>query len=82
MRQEIETLNKEQKELNRKIDELELDLENENSKKRQLERDINEFNIELQTKKATGGNKEESHKIVWLREELSKKNAEIQVAQR
>ena len=82
LRQEIDTLNREQKELNRKIEEFEKELEIENGKKRQLERDINEFNIQLQSQKATGGGKEESHKIVWLREELSKKTTEIQVAQK
>lgn len=49
LRQEIDQLNHEQKELNAKIAEIEEELEAENRKKRQLERDINELSIQIAT---------------------------------
>ena len=45
LRQEIDQLNHEQKELHAKIAEIEEELEAENRKKRQLEKDINELSI-------------------------------------
>ncbi len=45
LRQEIDSLNHEQKELSAKLQELEGDLDQENQKKRQLERDINELSL-------------------------------------
>ena len=81
LRQEIDQLNHEQKELHAKIAEIEEELEAENKKKRQLERDINELSIQIATQKAVGG-KDESQRIVWLREELAKKQVEIQNHQR
>ena len=76
LRHEIEQLNHEQKELHAKIAEIEEELEAENRKKRQLERDINDLSIQIATQKAAGG-KDESSRIVWLREELAKKQIEI-----
>ena len=74
-------MNHEQKDLHAKIAEIEEELEAENKKKRQLERDINELSIQIATQKAAGG-KDESQRIVWLREELAKKQVEIQNHQR
>ena len=47
LREEIDSLNQEQKELSHKLQELECDLEQENGKKRQLERDINELSLQI-----------------------------------
>ena len=74
-------MNREQSELQSKIAEIEEELETEQSKKRQLERDINELSIQMNTQKAAG-NKDESQRVVWLREELAKKNVEVTNAQR
>lgn len=81
LRQEIETLNREQADLNEKIAEIEEELEAEAAKKRQLERDINELSLQINSQRAAGG-KEESQRVGWLREELAKKQLEIQGAQR
>lgn len=81
LRQEIDMLNREQKELNQKIEETEIEVENEKSKKRQIEREINELNIQINSQKVSGA-KEESQRIVWMREEIAKKQIEINSAQR
>jgi len=66
--------------LQTKIDELERELEAERSKKRTAERELSEINIQANQKKLIGG--QESSKIQWLREELVKKNTQIQAANR
>jgi chromosome segregation ATPase len=78
---EIDQLNREQGELQGRIQEIEEELENEAHKKRQLERDINELSLQINSQKAAGS-KEESQRVGWLREELAKKQMEIQSAQR
>ena len=78
---EIDQLNREQGELQGRIQEIEEELENEAHKKRQLERDINELSLQINSNKAAGS-KEESQRVGWLREELAKKQMEIQSAQR
>lgn len=75
LRGEIDTLNRETTELQAKIQEIEEELEAENQKKRQLERDINELTIQVSSQKL--GLKEEPQRIVWLREELAKKQLEV-----
>lgn len=75
LRGEIDTLNRETSELQAKIQEIEEELEAENQKKRQLERDINELTIQVSSQKL--GLKEEPQRIVWLREELAKKQLEV-----
>ena len=81
LRQEIDTLNKDQSDLNSKIAEIEEELEIESQKKRLLEREINELSIQINTQKVAG-NKDESQRVGWLREELAKKAVEISNAQR
>jgi uncharacterized protein YlxW (UPF0749 family) len=81
LHEEIETLNREQLDLNEKIAEIEQELEQEKSKKRQIEREINELNIQISSQKAAGA-RDESQRMAWLREELSKKQVEIMNAQR
>ncbi|CDW77582.1 ww domain containing protein [Stylonychia lemnae] len=79
LRHEIDNLNREQKDLQKKIQSYEEDLDNEKSKKRQLERDINELNIQLNSKKAIG---DDSQRVQYIKDEISKKQVEIQQAQR
>ena len=81
LKEEIDQLNREQGELQGRIQEIEEELENEAHKKRQLERDINELSLQINSNKAAGS-KEESQRVGWLREELAKKQMEIQSAQR
>ena len=74
-------MNHEQRELNAKIKEIEEELEGESRKKRQIEKDINELSIQIATQRnANGGGKDESQRVVWLREELVKKQTEIAAA--
>ena len=75
-------MNQEQRELNAKIKEIEEELEGESRKKRQIEKDINELSIQIATQKNANGGKDESQRVVWLREELVKKQTEIAAAQR
>ena len=81
LRQEIETLNREHRDLSSKVQEVEEELEGEHSKKRQLEREINDLSIQINTQKAVGA-RDESQRVVWLREELAKKQVEVSNAQR
>ena len=81
LRQEIETLNREHRDLSSKVQEVEEELEGEHSKKRQLEREINDLSIQINTQKAVG-TRDESQRVVWLREELAKKQVEVSNAQR
>lgn len=60
---------------------MEGDLDQENQKKRQLEREINELSLQINSQKAAGA-KEESQRVQWLREELTKKQVEVNNAQR
>lgn len=63
------------------LQELEADLEQEHAKKRQMERDINELSLQINAHKAAGA-KDESQRVSWLREELAKKQLEVNNAQR
>ncbi len=81
LRHEIDSLNQEQRELSLKLQELETELDQENHKKRQLERDINELSLQINSQKAAGA-KDESQRVSWLREELQKKQIEVNNAQR
>ena len=58
LRQEMDQLKNEQRELNAKIAEIEEELDQENQKKRQLERDINELSIQINSQKAAGAKDE------------------------
>ena len=61
---------------------LEKDTDSERTKKRQLEREINELNIQLNSQKIAGTSAEDSTRTKWLRDEIAKKQSEIQSAQR
>ena len=56
-------------------------MEQEHAKKRQMERDINELSLQINAHKAAGA-KDESQRVSWLREELAKKQLEVNNAQR
>lgn len=81
LKKEVESLNKEQKSLQNKIDDLEKEFDQEKVKKRQVEKELNELQINMNTKLISGQD-DESTRVKYLRDEISKKQMQITSAQR
>ena len=73
LREEVDQLNRQQRALQSKIEELEHDLEGERARKRTAEREINELNLKISQKKLTGTSEQETSRMQFLREEIAKK---------
>lgn len=84
LKDEVDSLNREQRVLQGKIDQTDRALEAERAKKRAAEREMNEINLQINQKRLSGaaaGNGE-STRIQYLREEIAKKQVQISTAQR
>lgn len=74
LKEQVDSLNREQRTLQARLKELESELEDEKARKRTAERELNEFNLQLnQTRVGSETNQQEAQRIQFLREEIAKK---------
>ena len=74
LREQVETLNRQQRTLKAKVTELETELEDERARKRAAERELNELNLQINQNRGAGNeNQREAQRIQFLREEIAKK---------
>jgi uncharacterized protein YlxW (UPF0749 family) len=78
--QEVESLNREQRTLQAKIDEFERELEGERTRKRALEREVNELSLQINHKRLAGVGSSETSRMQFLKEEIAKKQVQISTA--
>ena len=83
LKEQVESLNRQQKSLKSRTNELEAELEDERSRKRAAERELNELNLQIsQNRVNSGTNQQEAQRIQFLREEIAKKQVQISAVQR
>ena len=83
LREQVDSLNRQQKSLQGRVNELESELEDEKARKRAGERELNELNLQITQNRVSGsGNQQEAQRIQFLREEIAKKQVQISAVQR
>ncbi len=74
LREQVDNLNREQRTLQTRLNELETELEDERARKRAAEREINELNLQIgHNKIGNSSNQQEAQRSQFLREEIAKK---------
>ena len=82
LREEVESLNEEQRNLQSRVKELERELEDERARKRTAERQVNELNLQISQNKLSSTGQQETSRMQFLREEIAKKQVQIATVQR
>ena len=83
LREQVDNLNREQRTLQTRLNELETELEDERARKRAAEREINELNLQIgHNKVGNSSNQQEAQRIQFLREEIAKKQVQVSAVNR
>ena len=84
LREQVDTLNRQQRTLQTRLNQLETELEDERARKRAAERELNELNLQISQNRVqqSSGSKQEAQRIQFLREEIAKKQVQISAVTR
>ena len=85
LKEEVELLSKQRREMEEKLKSLDENLEEEKDKERQLKKEITELDMQIHNKKVQRDHSNsvdvgDNERVAWLKEEINKKQLEVSAA--